>query len=510
MKIVNPEYTVERIVERMREASLASPSANVYLDNSGTASSENSEVEASYSIHPISFQPPFHPQDEYHVADLLQYADEQFVENAYRAILKRSPDAVGREALLNALRSGDLNKIDILARLRYSNEGRAESVPIRGLLVPAALRKLYRVPIAGYLLNLFVAVLRLPSIIRSSRQFEAHMLAHEEIMVRQVNHIGNSLMTHETVLGRVEELTRYLEDRINDESVERRNIQSRQNEQTRELRELITKLGTDFGSQLADYRQSAHRVSAELALQSQQLKQLVERAQSIHTGTVSVQSSPEPHINLLDAFYASFDEKFRGDRDAIKQRLKVYLPFISNDGTTIDLGCGRGEWLELLRDVEINATGVELNSVLVKECRDRRLNVVEQDLFAYLSTLPDESVSTVSAFHVVEHLSIENLVVLLNEALRVLKPGGVLLLETPNPRNVLVGTCNFYFDPTHRNPIPSEVLALLVETRGFDQVEVLPLNPSEDAPVAGDSEIVQRFNKYFYGPMDYGLVARRP
>jgi len=84
------------------------------------------------------------------------------------------------------------------------------------------------------------------------------------------------------------------------------------------------------------------------------------------------------------------------------------------------------------------------------------------------------------------------------------------MLETPNPRNVLVGSCNFYFDPTHRNPLPSEVLQLWVETRGFDAIKVLPLNPSDAMPVPGDSEIVNRFNQYFYGPMDYGLIAYRP
>jgi O-antigen chain-terminating methyltransferase len=85
----------------------------------------------------------------------------------------------------------------------------------------------------------------------------------------------------------------------------------------------------------------------------------------------------------------------------------------------------------------------------------------------------------------------------------------LLLLETPNPQNVLVGSCNFYFDPTHRNPIPSPVLKFLVESRGFEVIEAFGLNPSDEKPVAADSEMAERFNEFFYGPMDYAIIARK-
>jgi O-antigen chain-terminating methyltransferase len=109
----------------------------------------------------------------------------------------------------------------------------------------------------------------------------------------------------------------------------------------------------------------------------------------------------------------------------------------------------------------------------------------------------------------VEHIPIEELVDFLDQALRVLRPGGLLLVETPNPTNVLVGSCNFYFDPTHRNPIPSPVLRFLIESRGFVVVSTFGLNPSDEKPIASDSELAQRFNEYFYGPMDYAIVARK-
>lgn len=555
VKIINPEYTVERIVQRMREAS-AEPTPSVVSFSEPINGNGPSAYLPNPDIRPINFQPPFQPQDEYHVNDLLKFTDEQFVENAYRAILKRSADTVGRDGFLAGLRSGTLNKVDVLAKLRYSKEGREQAVKISGLLVPAALRALYRIPIAGYLLNLSVALVRLPSIVRSNRQFEAHMLAHEEILVRQINHIGQSLIqeaqtrgstqqhllqhvqdenarllseqakTHEVFLTRVDEFARYVEERINDEAAERRDIllrvqehitnelRSYQQELARTqddlqtLRETLLSTTGQIAEQLREVAQKERRTSAELALQGQQLKQLVD-SESWQT---QKQRSVQAESHFLDGFFAEFDELCRGDRETIKDRLTVYLPYLpaSADAKIIDVGCGRGEWLELLCDSGMKAIGVELNSVLVNACRERGLDVVEQDLIAYLSSLPNASVSAISAFHVVEHLVVDDIVTFLDEAIRLLTPGGVLLLETPNPRNVLVGSCNFYFDPTHRNPVPSEVLQLLVETRGFSDIQVLPLNPSDATPVEGDSDIVNRFNRYFYGPMDYGLIAHRP
>jgi O-antigen chain-terminating methyltransferase len=104
---------------------------------------------------------------------------------------------------------------------------------------------------------------------------------------------------------------------------------------------------------------------------------------------------------------------------------------------------------------------------------------------------------------------LESIIRLIDESFRVLDSGGLLIFETPNPENIQVGACNFYLDPTHRNPIPPPVLKFFLESRGFEQVEVLRLNPSIAEPVDGDSDLVQRFNKLFYGPMDYAVIGRR-
>jgi len=205
VKIINPEYTVESIVERMKEAAArrsVTSAADSWSSGDGSIFSEHLNTGADFpvsdgnlDIRKLALQPSFQPHDDeqYHVNDLLKYHDRNFIQNAYRAILKRGPDPAGSSGFLEGLRSGHLNKIDILARLRFSAEGRAKRVRIEGLLAPAAVRMAYRVPLIGYLLNLVVGILRLPIMIRSQRQFEAQVQAQQEMFVEHVNHVGRSL-----------------------------------------------------------------------------------------------------------------------------------------------------------------------------------------------------------------------------------------------------------------------------------------------------------------------------
>jgi len=134
------------------------------------------------------------------------------------------------------------------------------------------------------------------------------------------------------------------------------------------------------------------------------------------------------------------------------------------------------------------------------------------DAFDALAKVADGSLGAITAIHVVEHLPMDLLFRLLDEALRVLRPGGVAIFETPNPQNVLVGASTFYIDPTHRNPVHPQTLHYLVEARGMIRVETLPLHPypPEMQIPDGDSALARAFNQYFYGPQDYAVVGRRP
>jgi O-antigen chain-terminating methyltransferase len=214
----------------------------------------------------------------------------------------------------------------------------------------------------------------------------------------------------------------------------------------------------------------------------------------------------------LDPLYAALESEVRGTRGEAQERWKAYLPLMPPDGPVLDLGCGRGEWLELLRQEGIAARGVDWNRLMVAECRERRLAAEQAEALDYLARVPDGSLGAVTALRVVEQLPFRHLVRLLDEVARVLRPGGTAIFETPNPDNILVACRDFYKDPGRRHPIPSETLRFLVESRGLAPVQVLFLNAPDAAghvPEDDGSAVARRFNRYFYGPRDYAVVANR-
>jgi len=221
----------------------------------------------------------------------------------------------------------------------------------------------------------------------------------------------------------------------------------------------------------------------------------------------------------LEQFYLAFENRYRGSLVEISDRQKVYLPRLAGlslpDGALrsslriVDLGCGRGEWLEVLHTAGFTgAVGVDSSSEMIRLCRNHRLPVEQADALGFLRAQPGASCAAVTAMHLVEHLAFPVLLALLAEARRVLVPDGLLILETPNCENVLVSARTFRLDPTHRFPLPPLLLSFSAEFSGFSTVEILPLHPNAaEQQVASDSELARRFNAYFYGPQDYALLA---
>jgi SAM-dependent methyltransferase len=526
------------------------------------------EIRANVASRPHAVetvQPPLPPRStgvlnsnhRYHVNDLLRFHGDEFVRNAYRALLRREPDEAGMAQHLEELASGRYNKIDVLASLHSSPEGRSNNVQLDGLTLPVVVRRLGRLPVVGYVVRLIVAVGRLPVSIQHHNRFEFYTWSQERnIIAQQDQHYTELRNSLQQISSQILEITQRLaeQQQANDlflrqyeqllawhrelaiSLVENRNqnaaelqalnaqlsahqqllIQLQQS--AAETQQLAGRLRDDIQPILLRQDESeTHRRKTEvgLVMQERRLTVLLEQlssgsAASRNPSLGEVANEEEQH--LLDALYASLEDQFRGPRDEVRRRLEVYIPFLKDariDSGVLDVGCGRGEWLQLLRAEGIEAQGVDRNRVLVDECRGAGLNVVENDGLAYLRSLPDESLNAVTTFHLVEHLPFETLIHLLDEIVRTLKPGGLLIVETPNPENFMVGSCNFYADPTHRNPIPSETLKFLIESRGLRSESVLKLRPWDEAKIPGDSELINRFNEYFYSAPDYGIVARK-
>lgn len=224
-------------------------------------------------------------------------------------------------------------------------------------------------------------------------------------------------------------------------------------------------------------------------------------------------------------FYHDFEEKFRGTRDEIKDRLTVYLPKVNvqfgdwTDKTFVDIGTGRGEWLDLLKEHGVtNYIGVDLNDVQLNICREYGHPVVLADCVAYLSELPHSSVDMITGFQIIEHLPLDALLALLAQSNRVLKKNGMVLFETPNPSNLLTAATYFNIDPTHNRPLHKDVVSFYMEKSGFAEVSIMEVNPAlysralvSPISIDGNQEVwdmnVDMLNNLLYGAQDYAAMG---
>jgi SAM-dependent methyltransferase len=224
-----------------------------------------------------------------------------------------------------------------------------------------------------------------------------------------------------------------------------------------------------------------------------------------------------------DAAYTAFENRYRGERDEIRRRLADYVPAFRDLAPVVDLGCGRGEFLELLKEAGIEARGVESNANTVQECRAKGLDVVHGDLVDFLRAEKDGALGGVFAAQVVEHLPPAVLQALLAEAQRTLRPGGLIALETVNVRSVIGFLEVYNRDLTHERPLHPDTLSFLAAAAGFSEVRVemrAPVEPAArlqsvpadglpEAAVRALNENVERLNGLLYGPQEYALFARR-
>lgn len=367
------------------------------------------------------------------------------------------------------------------------------------------------------------------------RDFQADVVAAFDAQLAALKNImafdgANRLEKLEQALGAEARAREHLVQRLEAERAARAGIERALSAETRAREQLA--------SHLAEERGAREALSSSMAEKSRQVDMAIQqlRAENSHQHArisilledvrkknAVVSDEPQPvklsdeDRHALDGLYMALEDRFRGSRPEIEERLRFYLPLLAKhrigaQGMPIlDLGCGRGEWLEVLSQANLDACGVDTNRIFIAQCRERGLHVIEEDALQHLRSLPDSRLGAVTGFHLIEHLPLDVLIKLIDETVRVLKPGGLAIFETPNPQNVLVGSHNFYIDPTHRHPIPCLTAQFLLEARGLCDVEILQLHPyAEPYKVPdGGSELTRRFNEYFYGPQDYAVIGRR-
>lgn len=484
-----------------------------------------SSAEAENSHVRLALSPEFEARsdDAYHVNDLLRYQGRDFVTNAYRVVLKREPDEAGFLHNLTLLQSGAYNKIDILASLRSSDEGKRCAVRIDGLKLPATIRSVERIPVLGYVLQCLIGWARFPATLRSQRQFQEYVVAQQSLIGDYVNQLQESvraeLQQHAQQLARLDPLANEVaQHQAQLDSLAftvRQTLPQRIEDGEEQLRQTAVRLAglsddlTDRFKNLSQLLLQAREELAQQSVASDELRRELKNA-NVLTDRMTM---PGAERRSWDKLYAAFEEEFRGPVAEVEERLRFYLPFVrdlSREATILDLGSGRGDWLALLTQEGFQPRGVETNEVLADDCRKRGLNVETIDMMVCLRTLVANSVDVITVFHLIEHVGIDDLLHLLDQARRTLKPGGLLMLETPSPENIPVGACNFYADPTHNKPIYPHTLMFILRNLGFADCRLEFLHPVENSPFVGDSPGFPQLNQWFFGPRDFSVIARKP
>lgn len=427
------------------------------------------------------------------IGDFTKYNDEQFIKNAYRSILQREPDQVGGHDYLTKLRHGNLSKTEILGRLRYSKEGRSKHIRIQGLLLRTIIDTSFRIPVVGYIAQFLYLLVRFPKIFESVRVLESlKNLRQADIQKMEEMRETFAAFSRKTLRTFAE---------THNALTETRNALSTRADAQRDNLETLARQTSQLKLSILDEQRRVTFLLDEARkrfpepFSAQQLENML---------------TEEDH--LLDAMYLTFEDRFRGTRDDIKERLKTYLPYIeqssekNKDALLLDIGCGRGEWLELLKEKGYKARGIDLNRIMIQQCKDLGLDVIEVDVIAFLRKQEANSLGAITGFHIIEHLPLRTLVTLFDETLRVLAPGGLVIFETPNPENIIVGACNFYIDPTHRNPLPPDPIKFIAEQRGFVRVEILRLHRLKEMQPTGQ-EILDDVIRRFTMEQDYSIIG---
>jgi O-antigen chain-terminating methyltransferase len=435
---------------------------------------------SSFSVPKVSHEYKFERKDEYRINEFLRFEDIEFVENVFKGILQREVDDSGLSSYLSLLRRQG-GRLFIIADLLLSEEGRKANVKVHGFSFYFTLFKLVKVLPVGQTFLAFVN-----NVYEKFGQYEK--------MSGRICNTEKQLVNSQLLL--IDELKSALKkSHVRSETLEGRI------------------------NNLADKLESAQQESAlvrqDLRYQQRSVSVLLEKLADADAAQVAAIDNHYENVPL-DAYYVAFEDACRGDRASIRKSQEYYLPLLgSPDNYTsnklLDLGCGRGEWLQLMSEHQWDVCGIDLNLLMVQQCQQEGLNAEQTDALSYLRETPDNSLAIVTGFHIIEHLPFDVLFGVFAEAMRVLVPGGRILFETPNPENLLVASHTFYHDPTHRNPITPTSIEFLASYNGFVDTEIIRLHPyPEEAKVKGIDPLTERVNGHLCGPQDFAIAAVKP
>ncbi|SEI46602.1 protein of unknown function [Allopseudospirillum japonicum] len=481
---------------------------------------------------------------------LFSYQDEDFILQAYLHLLGREPDPQGLADYLHALRSGHYPKWRILAALASSAEFKAQHPQppkvLKGYIRKHKLLKLPGVATCARVLQLW----RLPQQLAATRAEierlqvlqerkrlwspeaqapDLHVCITEKSQLAQQRQraLGaqnkeawlqylTSLEANQDALMQALALQRQQHGRLKTDLMRQismralqEHLQSVQDQLNQKIAELRDHLEQKIDRMSAQDQQALKRQLDGLTYQVTSLRQGLSAPACTETENTTHHTSQQtdPTPQALDALYLALEDKFRGSQQAVHQHLKIHLQHIDNlksQQTSLriaDIGCGRGEWVAQCQAAGHQVIGVDMNASMVQSLQDQGLTGVLADGIQWLQTQPAASLDVVTGFHIAEHLEFTTLITFIDAAWHALTDQGYLILETPNPENLVVGAYSFYLDPTHKNPIPPLTLEFLLQARGFTQTQIIRLNPRQEVDTSPLAE------HWFTTATDYAIYA---
>jgi O-antigen chain-terminating methyltransferase len=253
---------------------------------------------------------------------------------------------------------------------------------------------------------------------------------------------------------------------------------------------------------------------AELKEKLNQLIQILEEKKIPSPALVNELRQP-----LEDWRYTGFENRFRGSEAQVKLQLEKYSPYFKKEGRVLDLGCGRGEFLELLREKGYEAEGIDINDQMVHICRDRGLDCEKADILEKLVKYDDNTLGGIFSSQVIEHLHPAYLKRMIELAYLKLRQQGSIVLETINPTSVFTLVQVYYLDISHKQPVHPQALKFLLESSGFEDVEIQYSKPLEEEMLktlpGGDdissllNQNIDSLNKLLFAPANYAAIATK-